>query len=143
MMPLPDLLQWLASARKSGTLELERDRVRKWILMREGEIVGCSSDDPPERLGQFLLGRGRITETQLHQALVEQEQSGNFLGQVFVAMGAITEQELSSHLEAKAEETIFSLFGWDDAAFRFTRISTTTRGCFRFAWGSKTSCCAA
>jgi hypothetical protein len=36
-----------------------------------------------------------------------------------VEMGAISPEELSSHLEAKAEETIFSLFGWDDAVFRF------------------------
>ena len=69
-MALPDLLQWLATARMSGTLRVERNKVSKSIIFRDGEVVGCSSDDPPERLGQFLLARGKISEEQLRAALV-------------------------------------------------------------------------
>ena len=118
-MSLPDLLQWLGSSRKTGTLQVENNRVQKWILFEEGQIVGCSSDDPPERLGQFLLSRGKITEDQLRIALAAQEGSGKHLGKLFVEMGALTREELSSHLDAKAEETIYSVFDWEDAVFRF------------------------
>jgi len=52
-MALPDLLQWLATARMTGTLQIERNKVGKSILMREGEVVGCSSDDPPDAAGTF------------------------------------------------------------------------------------------
>ena len=118
-MPLTDLLQWLASARLTGTLQIERNKVSKSIVFHDGQVIGCSSDDPPERLGQFLIARGKISEEQLCHALTIQESSGRHLGMTIVEMGALSPEELSSHLEAKAEETIFSLFGWDDAVFRF------------------------
>ena len=118
-MPLPDLLQWLAAGRLSGTLQIERNRVSKAIVFEDGQIVGCSSDDPPERLGQFLIARGKISEEQLRQALARQEAARKHLGTVLVDMNVLSAAELATHLEAKAEETIFSLFDWDDAVFRF------------------------
>jgi hypothetical protein len=118
-MPLSDLLQWLGGARQTGTLQIERNKVSKSIVFQDGQIIGCSSDDPPERLGQFLIARGKITEEQLCSALTIQESTRKHLGMTLVEMGALSPEELSSHLEAKAEETIFSLFGWDDAVFRF------------------------
>jgi hypothetical protein len=39
---------------------------------------------------------------------------------LLLEMGAISEEELVRALEQKAEETIFSLFEWDDAEFSFT-----------------------
>ena len=130
-MPLPDLLQWLAGARKTGTLQVERNRVHKWILLKGGQVVGCSSDDPPERLGQFLLSRGKITEEQLRIALAAQDGSDKYLGRIFIEMGALTPEDLSAHLEAKAEETIYSVFDWDDATFRFHEELTENEAIFQ------------
>ncbi|MCP3977935.1 MAG: DUF4388 domain-containing protein [bacterium] len=118
-IPLPDLMQWVGGARKTGTLQVERNRITKLILFEDGQVVGCSSDDPPERLGQFLINRGKITEDQLREALDLQEISGKHLGTILVDMETISAEDLSSHLEAKAEEIIYSLFEWDEAAFRF------------------------
>ena len=118
-MSLPDLLQWLGATQKTGTLWIERNKISKAILMRKGEIVGCSSDDPPERLGHWLMARGKITEAELRQGLAVQEQIGKYLGTILVEMGALSPNELSAHLEAKAEEVIYSLFDWEDAHFRF------------------------
>lgn len=118
-MPLPDLLRWLGAARRTGTLRIERNSVVKWIVFREGRVVGCSSDDPPERLGQFLLSRGRITEDQLREGLRIQESGQKHLGMILVEMGALSEEDLEKHLAAKSEETIYSIFDWDNAVFRF------------------------
>ncbi|HXV75194.1 MAG TPA: DUF4388 domain-containing protein [Candidatus Polarisedimenticolaceae bacterium] len=118
-MPLTDLLQWLGSARQTGTLQIERDKVSKAIVFHDGQVIGCSSDDPPQRLGQFLITQGKISEEQLRHALMIKESTGKHLGMTLVEMGALSPAELSSHLEAKAEETIFSLFDWEDAVFRF------------------------
>ncbi len=118
-MPLTDLLQWLCNARVTGTLRVERDRVSKSIHLVEGMITGCSSNDPAQRLGHFLLNRGQITEKQLREALQLQELSGQYLGSLLVELGALSEEDLSENLEAQAEETIHSLFDWDDAVFRF------------------------
>ncbi len=129
-MTLPDLLQWLAAARMTGTLQIERNKVSKSILLEEGRLVGCSSEDPPELLGQFLIARGKLTEEQLRQALALHQQEGKHLGMILIAMGILTEDELTSHLETKAEEILFSLFDWDDAVFRFHQEASDQRHIF-------------
>jgi hypothetical protein len=116
-MPLPDLLQWIAAVRKTGTLELVRGRGSKRILFREGRVAACASDEPADRLGHFLVSRGRITVAALRDALAKQESSGKHLGALLVASGQLTEQDLAHHLEAKAEETLISVFDWHDASF--------------------------
>ena len=116
-MPLPDLLQWIAAVRKTGTLELVRGKGSKRILFREGRVAACASDEPADRLGHFLVSRGRITVAALRDALARQEASGKHLGALLVESGVLTEQDLASHLEAKAEETLISVFDWHDASF--------------------------
>jgi hypothetical protein len=118
-MQLPDLLQWAGQAGKTGTLELERHNHVKRIHFRKGRLIGCSSEDPPSRLGQFLLSRGKISESQLGDGLARQQVTGDNLGNILVAMGAISREELVRHVGEKAEETIYGLFDWPDAAFRF------------------------
>ena len=118
-MPITDVLQWIATARRTGTLNVERNKVSKLIHFRQGQVVGCSSSDPPALLGQFLLSRGKIDEEQLRQALERQEVTKENMGQILVGMGVLTEEDLRRALTAKAEETIHGLFDWDDAVFRF------------------------
>jgi len=129
-MPFTDLLQWLGTSRKTGTLRVERHKVSKAIRFREGRLVGCSSDDPPERLGHFLLSRGLISETQLRTALDLQAQSKRFLGMILVEMGAFSPDDLARQLETKAEESLFSVFDWEDAVFRFDERLDDVPGLF-------------
>src|SRR5262245_60351879 len=117
-MSLPDLLQWLSHAGKTGTLEVERNKVIRRIVFRDGRVISCSSDEPTQLLGHHLVSRARITESILREALARQEASRRHLGQVLVDMGVVSREELEELLAAQAEETIFSLFDWDDAAFR-------------------------
>ena len=118
-MSLCDLLQWASVNRKTGVLELERNKVCRRIEFRNGWIGACSSDDPPSRLGQFLLARGKITRDRLSEALARQQSSAESLGLILLDMGALTQKELAAQIAAKAEETIQGLFDWDEAVFRF------------------------
>ncbi len=118
-MSLTEILQWLGNARKTGTLSIERSKVVKRILVREGRIIACSSQEPSDMLGHFLVSRGKITEETLRKALTVQETQRTHLGQILVAAGALSEDDLRLQLEDKAQETIFGLFDWDDAEFRF------------------------
>jgi hypothetical protein len=118
-MPLTDVLQWLGTTRKTGTLVLERNKVVKQIVFREGRVVGCSSDDPPELLGHYLVAQAKITEETLREALVRQAETQEYLGKILVGMQAVTPDDLTRLLTSKAEETIFSLFDWEEAEFRF------------------------
>ena len=56
-MSLTDLLKWASLNQKTGVLEIERNKVRKEITFRQGRIVGCYSNEPSAKLGQFLLSQ--------------------------------------------------------------------------------------
>jgi len=118
-MPLTDLLQWAGANRKTGLLQLERNRLHKRLAFRGGRIIGCTSDDPPTLLGQFLLSKGKLTHDDLRAGLARQEQTREPLGQILCQMGLLNQDELMEYLTEKARETIFSLFEWSDAYFRF------------------------
>ncbi|MDX1388255.1 MAG: DUF4388 domain-containing protein [Acidobacteriota bacterium] len=118
-MPVAELLRWVGSENRTGTLELERNSIHKRIVFRDGRVVACGSDDPATLLGQYLLSRGAITREQLQAALREQECSGKNLGEIFVGNGSIAKEEEADFVRAKAEETIYGVFDWDDAIFRF------------------------
>ena len=68
-MSLSDLLQVLAGGRKTGLLKCSHDRVIKGIYFENGTIVGSSTNDPREFLGQVLLHYGKIDEPQLQAAM--------------------------------------------------------------------------
>jgi hypothetical protein len=118
-MSLTEILQWLGNAGKTGTLSIERNKVVKRILVREGRIIACASQEPADMLGHFLVSRGKITEETLRKALAFQETKRTHLGRILVDSGSLSEAELRVLLEDKARETIFGLFDWDDAEFRF------------------------
>ena len=83
-MPLVELLQWLGSQIRTGVLEVDHGRIRRRVVLRDGRIVACSSNDPSNRLGQFLISRGKIRTRTLEFALERQRASGGALGQILV-----------------------------------------------------------
>jgi len=118
-MELSEILQWISSGHKTGTLHLERRSVQKRIVFRKGIIYTSWSNDPRESLGQFLVRDGWISEEQLFRALLQQETEGALLGAILVTTGILTEAALRQSLQEKAEETIYDLFLWPEGRFEF------------------------
>lgn len=118
-MSITELLTWISTNMKSGALEIERRKICRRIQFSEGRVAASSSDDPPSRFGQFLLSNGKITEEQLREALTRQATGSKNLGTILREMGVLSEAEERRQIAAKAEETVYSLFDWSDAAFRF------------------------
>jgi len=119
-MPLADILQWVGSGGKTGTLDLERLLVKKTLGFEAGTITSSWSNDPRESLGQFLVREGKITEEQLFQVLLRQEKEGRLMGSLLVSGGLITDEDLKGALHTKAEETIYDIFLWPDGSFEYT-----------------------
>jgi hypothetical protein len=118
-MPLDDVLLWVASRRKTGTLHVERGEVRKLLVFEEGALQYGSSSDPREKLGQLLVQRQLVSELQLRSALRRQEHSGIQLGILLVSDGALSSEQLCRTLRAKAEQIAHDLFLWEDGSFVF------------------------
>ena len=118
-MELAELLQWLSQGRKTGTLYLDDTKVEKRIFFRDGTIVSSAASDPKEYLGHFLVCHGYIDELTLAKAIEMQEENRMLLGKILLTIGAIGEEDLDRMLKLKAEESIFELFTWQEADFRF------------------------
>ena len=118
-MDLPDVLQWIAGGRKTGTLHLDRGVVVKRIAFVDGIIQGSWSNDPRESLGQFLVRDALVTEEQLFKALLRQEREGRLVGVIIVGEGIVSEDALRGVLQRKVAETIYDLFLWPEGNFDF------------------------
>ena len=118
-MSVSDLLQFLALGRKTGTLKIGRARVVKQIFLENGVIVGSSSNDPKEFLGQVLLHYGKITEDQLQEALEIQRHSGSKLGTILSSRGIVSQANVMEVLRTRTLEIIYDLFIWEEANFEF------------------------
>lgn len=118
-MSISDLLQFLAAGRKTGTLKIGRGSIIKQIYLEHGLIVGSTSNDPKEFLGQVLLHYGKIDEAQLQIAMDIHRQSGGKLGNVLSARGFVSEADIMEVLRTRTLEIIYDLFIWEEADFEF------------------------
>jgi Domain of unknown function (DUF4388) len=118
-MSLTDLLQFLAAARKSGTLKFDQGKITKQIYFKNGTIVGSKSNDPREYLGQVLLHYGKVDEIQLKVAREMQRTTGAKLGEVLVEQGFLTEEDVLGILKTRTLDAIYDLFVWTDGDFEF------------------------
>jgi len=118
-MSLTDLLQFLAAARKSGTLKFDQGKITKQVYFKNGMIVGSKSNDPREYLGQVLLHYGKVDEIQLKVAREIQRTTGAKLGEVLVEQGFLTEEDVLNILKTRTLDAIYDLFVWTDGDFEF------------------------
>jgi len=118
-MSVSDLLQFLATGRKTGTLKFGRSNVVKEIYFEDGTIVGANTNDPKEYLGQVLIHYGKVDENQLQMAMEVQRKSGGRLGDIMVAQGFLTAEAVLEILRIRTLDIIYDLFIWEDAQFEF------------------------
>lgn len=117
--PPAELLQWAHNDRLTGTLVIRRSSREKRILLREGKIVGCVSNERFEFYGQFLLAAGFVSEHQLLMALshCEQNELQPRLGEALVDLEILDESEVVRSLSMQTEQSILDLFLWPRGVF--------------------------
>lgn len=118
VIPLPDLVELLTRRRASGALTCERGTVRKTAFLVDGAVVGASSNDPREYLGQFLVNFGHVTEEQLARAFHSQGESRARLGQILVTQGVVKAEVIRDVLAIKIRETLLDVYLWDAGLFQ-------------------------
>lgn len=118
-MSVPDLLQFVASGRKAGTLKFSRGNILKQIYFENGLIVGSQTNDPKEYLGQVLIHYGKIDEKRLQVAMEAQRETGGKLGEILVAKGLLDQADVLEILRIRTLDIIYDLFLWEQADFEF------------------------
>ncbi len=118
---LADVLQLLASGRRTGVLAVEREEPpeRAEIELVEGRVIRAERSGAPDRVGALLLGRGRLRPDQLGAALQRRAAAARPLESVLLEMEAVEPGELAEALVEQIEETVAAVLSWNGGVFRF------------------------
>ena len=118
-----DVFQLLDLTRKTGALRIrsslrDNDGV---VYFRDGRVVGASMRDDTHKIGRMLVKAGRVTEEELLGALAVQLREGESrrVGEILVAMGAISRRELERQVRRQIEAVVFELLSWSEGYFCF------------------------
>jgi hypothetical protein len=119
---IQDVFQLLDLGRKSGVLRVtsELRQTAASVSFDAGKVVAAGLGKNPQRFGTRLVRMSKVSAKDLDRALAMQEKGDQRrLGDILVAIGAISRRELERHLKAQIEETILDLLSWTEGHFRF------------------------
>lgn len=118
---LPEILQLIASSRKSGTLGIQKDDSIVMVYFREGNIIYGYGPRETFHLGQLLKDRGVISARQLEDAIRIQARTENSkrLGEILVTRGFIDRADLEAVVRQQVDELLYSLLSWSSGSFKF------------------------
>ncbi|MDX1503387.1 MAG: DUF4388 domain-containing protein [Thermoanaerobaculia bacterium] len=119
---LPDLLQMIATAGKTGKLSLTRRDCKGVIVFRGGKITYAAATTlPRETLGSALIGEGVLAPADLRRAVTLQRSSEDDrrLGEVLIAEGMVSAEDLERVIQQQVEKVIAEFLEWHEGFFRF------------------------
>src|SRR6185503_13637589 len=116
----PRILLDLWEKKSTGTLTLQRGKVKKEIALVHGTPVAATSNLRTETLGHFLVARGVIDEPRHQQALKRAQESQERLGQSLVELGFISDADLMRQLGAQMRAKITNVLRWKDGDWMLT-----------------------
>jgi hypothetical protein len=116
---LPDVLTFLASARKSGTLTIAGGSNEATVYFDGGAVVYAGSNQETLRLGAILLRKKHISAAQRDAIDDLMNAEGGRFGQLAVKQEMLTEEQLRDFLKVQASEILYDCFVWPDGTFAF------------------------
>ncbi len=118
---LPEILQLIASSRKSGTLGVQQDDSIIMVYFDKGDIIYGYGPRQTYHLGQLLKEKKIISETQLEQAIAIQAKNQNSkrLGEILISRKFIDRADLEKVIIEQIEELLYSLLTWKTGSFKF------------------------
>jgi tetratricopeptide (TPR) repeat protein len=118
-MIVPWLLQDLRIEKKTGTAVFSRDTEERKVYFRDGDVLFASSNLNDDRLGEFLLRKGKITQAQFEKSSEVVIKTGKKLGAVLFEMGALTSVDLVTQVKLQVREIVLHVFSWRDGRYTF------------------------
>jgi hypothetical protein len=121
---LGDWLAILRAQRRTGELRVQEDG-RTWVLrIVKGSVHSITgpADASARRLGEVLVGRGRITESQNEEAARIQQESGRPYGEVLRALGWTAPEDLRAALTDQVRDRLTGLIALRMPESRFTEM---------------------
>jgi len=117
---LPEILTFLSTARKTGTLVVESGMWKSSVFLDAGALVYATSSQASLRLGELLLRKKKISSEQFAQIDALMQSDGGRFGQIAVDQGVLSDEQLRDFLKIQVSEILFDAFVWRDGMFFFT-----------------------
>lgn len=117
-----DIFQLIQQQQKAGILRMTDKETEVRILFDSGKIVGAESTgakQQKEPLGALLVRAGLVKQEKLDAALATQQKTLRKLGDILMADGAISRDDLKRFLALQTSETIARLFRWRSGEYEF------------------------
>ncbi|WP_375764987.1 DUF4388 domain-containing protein [Archangium gephyra] len=102
-----------------GMLRVERGAVRRHFFFQRGYLVGESSSEATEHLGQVLARLRILDAARAAEAFSEAEAAGVPFGTYVVERGLVARRRLAEAMEHKAREALFDCYGWESGEVEF------------------------
>jgi hypothetical protein len=118
---LPEVLTFLCTSRKSGTLVVTNGEAEAYLFFREGALVYAGSNREQFRLGSVLLRKKKITREQRDRIDALMQRDGGQFGQLCVQSGVMTDAELRDSLKIQVSDIVYDAFLWDGGMFSFVQ----------------------
>jgi hypothetical protein len=116
---LPDVLTFVSSAKKSGTLTLTSGSSEAIVYFEDGAVIFAGSNQETLRLSAVLLRKKHISTEQRDAIDALMKAEGGRFGQLAVQQGLLTDEQLRDFLKVQVSEIIYDCFVWPDGNFAF------------------------
>jgi hypothetical protein len=116
---LSDVLTFLCTSKKSGTLILTSGGDEAYLFYRDGALVYAGSNQEHFRLGSILLRKKKITREQRDRIDSLMQNAGGRFGELAVREGVLTDQQLRDFLKVQTSEIVYDAFVWTSGTFQF------------------------
>ncbi len=117
---LIDYIGFLANGYETGVFSGASGDVERSVYFFKGDVVWASSTAPEDRLGEFLLRRGKITREQLQLAIADGSKK---IGRACVERGFIAAHELWAMVQGQLTEIFDKLLATKSGLWTFSRVS--------------------
>lgn len=117
---LSDIYQTLSMTKMEGVLRVRNPLEQRQVFFRDGYVrILVPPRIATRRLGQRLVQAGLVQPEQLRAALVRQRKERKPIGQLLVAEGLLTQEQVDEIAGMQVGEDLFALFTWRHGTFEF------------------------
>src|SRR4029079_46628 len=116
---LPDVLSFLSSTQKSGTLTLRSEGHESYISFQNGALVFAGSNQEVFSLGAILQRKKLLSRDDCMRIDEVMRREGGRFGQLAVAKGLFSEGQLQDYLKVQVSEILYDAFVWTNGTFDF------------------------
>jgi hypothetical protein len=114
------LLNLINLARKTGTLEIDRDGERALVSFREGKLIYATLNEVDSHLTVALRQSGLISEEQARLIRARAgSRSDKELGLLLINAGYVTQGDVIQSVRRFVLDNVYPLFTWTDGLFQF------------------------